>query len=261
MAAPQAAAALNPQANARIQMQTEFHKGALKIPHFYGEPVNDTLTVNDFFANFEGALKSANLDEDGPGKIAKIFPYLENTAKSTYEECWEWELVPAGDYEAFKNLFLEKFKGKLQAHNTAATFEKLKQKPGESVMTFSQRIRKETKPWAHSVTVADDSMPENFVALAAADKAACRKAFQIAVHQQIARTLFLSGVKDSIKTLLQRKGPTTIQEAVTEAIKLEETEVGKSGSRIHDLADMDDSELNELKVEELTEEDLSLIHI
>jgi hypothetical protein len=259
-AAAGGAGPLNAQLTAKLQLQSEIHKGTLKIPHFYGEPVNDTLTINEFFERYEGTMRSAEFNDDDAGKIAKIYNYLENTAKVLYNRIFKWTEVPRDDYNAFKEYFLVRFGGKLQAHNTAATFERLKQKPGETVMTFATRVTKETEDWARSITIPEEGMTATYRALSANDKAECLDFMLICVHKQISRTLFMSGIKDSIKTELQRKSPETMDAAQLEAIKLEETEAGKKGSRVHELAEMDDQELNELKDEELDTETIEHIN-
>ena len=217
---------------------TNLKQRITRAQYFFGEPQKDTVSVDEFFVNFEETLRLANLEEDGAEKIKKILPYLRDTALNLYDECWDWKLIPDGDYEAFKNLFRERFRGKPRASNQPVTFGKMIQEAGEPVMTFYNRVRTEAGPWAGAIP--------------------CQEGIQISIHQQLTKTLFVSGLRRSIGNIIQRLRPETIQDALAAALKLEETEVGKN--RIQDLAEMDDYELNKLTDEELTEEDVTLVN-
>ena len=174
--------------------ETKMKQRITGVQHFYGEPQKDTISINDFFASFEEALRLAGLEEDGAGKIKKVLTYLRGTALNLYEECWDWKLIPEGDYDAFKNLFRERFRGKSSANSQPVTFKKMQQEAGESVMTFYHRVRREAGPWAENIP--------------------CQEGVQISIHQELTKTLFVSGLKRSVGSIIQRLRPETIQEAL-----------------------------------------------
>ena len=235
------------EAAARLQqnLQADSMKTVLRIPFFYGEEKEDALKVTEFIERFETSTTSMGLTTDAQ-KAAHFGSYLRGSAYQVHRglDCAD---VDENDWPAVKAYFLEKYRGEFTAHATALTFEALKQKKGEGIMTFYSRVIYETKLYATGFLMPREKYDAPTAALPDASKAHFEKIGESTMQRMIAKTFFIAGIKPSIRTELQRIAPAGLDGTLNAALKLEQTENKEKehSSKIAELADMDDEELAE----------------
>ena len=247
-----AEAAANAALQRQQQLRNEANKLAMKIPFFSGVKKDDSLQIKEFIKRFESATASMNLVDDAE-KCKMFANYLRGPATMMFEnmkalgdDVEDWDFV--------KDTFLEHYHGKATEQEFACQITKLTQKKDEPVGAFGHRC---INAFLEHVTLefpAVDRLPADANALAAASKAKLLKELKVDVVRQLARTFFITGVKDNIKVNLQNKNPKTMTEAMKEASLLEivQEEKVEFKSKIAALAELEDDELAEEGLEEQT---------
>jgi hypothetical protein len=247
----------NAEQLARKQLKADAIKGGLKVPHFSGE--DDTMTVKQFFTRFERAVESAGFPDEAM-KCQTISTYLAGIAATAYENGITAGWFKKDDWNTIKTFFFEKYQGQVQHHDAIISFETLKQKPTEAVNKFYFRVMDMTIQWSTLVEIEDDEYPDGYVAGNAAPlRASVDQMFKRKIIDSLGKSLFIAGLKDSLRGEVQRAEPKNANDACNIALKLEATEVTKKGSRIHELGEWSDESLSQI-VDELTEEDINWIN-
>jgi hypothetical protein len=241
MAAAAQAAAAEAQRRIRDTLQTDAVKTAVKIQQFYGDETLDA-SINEFIQRFESATTTMGLDTDE--QRAKYFgSYLRGCAYQLYTNLGAFG-IEANDWQGIKAFFLKKYKGELSAHSAVITFDTLRQEKGESVIQFFARVQTQIRLYMDlSAGVPDTEYSAEIQAATAESRSGIKKANKKLYTNMMVRTFFIGGIKESLRTDLQRLAPLDFNLTLDEALKLEQTEIKDKPIRVAELADLDDDEL------------------
>jgi hypothetical protein len=164
------------------------------------------------------------------------------------------------DWNSVKKYFLKEYQGEVDVETFTFKIAKLVQGSNESAVNFGGRC-------LQSVYEQYKAIPAPAADTLNAEGAACTVAGKTNIHQATlklvtditARSLFLTGLKENLRTLTMQKTITTLREAIDEAAKQEKLLKNKNElkGRIAVLADMEDDELED---QELDEETVSKIN-
>ena len=240
------------------QLRNEATKMAMKIPLFYGNDKEDTMNIKDFIHRFEVSCEAMGLNNDG--EKCRIFgSYLRGKATALWK-VMEHYRINDQVWAEVKDYFLTRYKGKPQPDALVHKMTRLSQDKNESVNDFATRCITEIGDMTRICGNADDrDVAPEYLALTEAQRNRTKNGQMRVVTDMFAKAFFLTGVSALIKTDLINLAPATMSEAITEAMKLEQTMETASGSKtkIAFLADMEDSELEE---EELDEDTISALN-
>jgi hypothetical protein len=159
------------------------------------------------------------------------------------------------DWESVKKYFLKQYQGKVDVETFTFKIAKLIQGSNKSAVNFGGRC-------LQSVYEQYKSLPQPEATVLNADGAAVAAAGKLNIHQATlkmvmevtARSLFLTGLKESLRTLTMQKTTATLREAIDEAAKQEKLMKNKNElkGRIAVLANMEDEELEDQELDDET---------
>ena len=237
-------------------------KESMKIPFFYGEKKEDSLTIDKFIQRFENA--TASMGDLGQVEKGKMFGnYLRGAASVTWNMINETKEVNKEVWADVRAHFMKVFKGDSSTESIIKNITELRQTKDESVSIFFYRCLEETTKLLQTTEApTDDDLGAEFVALTAAQKTKALDAARRAHRNTIAQALFMSFLKDPIKTDLQKRKPATMIQARDMALELETIEdkidqKKNAQAKIVALAQQDDAELDG---EDLDDATISMIN-
>ncbi len=154
-----------------------------------------------------------------------------------------------------KKYFLKQYQGEVDVETFTFKIAKLIQGSNESAVNFGGRC-------LQSVYEQYKLIPPPAAAALNAEGAAVAAGGKLNIHQATlkmvtditARSLFLTGMKENLRTLTMQKTTATLREAIDEAAKQEKLLKNKTEfkGRIVVLADMEDEELEDQDLDEDT---------
>ena len=164
------------------------------------------------------------------------------------------------DWNNVKTYYLKEYQGEVDVETFTFKIAKLIQGSNESAVNFGA--------WClHSVYEQYKAIPAPAADTLNAEGAACMVGGKLNIHQATlklvtditARSLFLTGLKENLRTLTMQKTILTLREAINEAAKQEKLLKNKNElkGRIAVLANMEDEELED---QELDKETVSKIN-
>lgn len=187
-------------------------KELTKLPEFSGDEKKDSLSAAAFIARVESAARA------GSWSPAQSVAYMKLALTGN---AWTWfevtlDRAEVGWEENFTQVamdFIARFEPSALGQRAMATFKDLRQKPGEKVQDFGDRLMKIVLQWRKSVLIPDS-----------VDQDMYRAYFRLGMRymsEYILLTLFSLGLKDSIKTAVATRCPTMFQEALNLALDYE----------------------------------------
>ena len=255
MAAAEAAAA-----RAR-QIRDDANKMAMKIPFFHGTgKSDDALPIKEFIKRFETAVAAMNLADEAE-KCKMFAAYLRGPAVSVFDNMKKLRRN-SDDWNTVKEYFLTKFRGKVDVNEFTSKITKLTQHKDESTMLFGNRCYETIHDHLATTPFPEaEHLIAGMPALNQAQKDSLNQNYVINISQMLARTFFVNGVRDNIRTNLLNKAPETFEEAMDEAARLEKVQQDKGDLKhIAELADEDDSVLEQMDELELEQETIDEIN-
>ncbi len=243
------------------QIRDDANKMAMKIPFFHGTgKSDDALPIKEFIKRFETAVAAMNLADEAE-KCKMFAAYLRGPAVSVFDNMKKLRRN-SDDWNTVKEYFLTKFRGKVDVNEFTSKITKLTQHKDESTMLFGNRCYETIHDHLATTPFPEaEHLIAGMPALNQAQKDSLNQNYVINISQMLARTFFVNGVRDNIRTNLLNKAPETFEEAMDEAARLEKVQQDKGELKhITELADEDDSVLEQMNELELDQETIDAIN-
>ena len=194
-------------------------KRSTDIPLFYGSKNKDNITPHQLLDRLERAARVAQWADD-IRKCDEFFLCLREEALN-----WSYTLddIPGfdrGNWPDVKREFLAAHATKYTAKTLCTSFQDLRQKSGETVQLFYNRVSSTFRD-AYKVK------PDHVLAATRVGASTQAEADQIRLQGVTAmqlltmNTVFLGGLREDIRTKVLETGPTLIQESVKLAREIE----------------------------------------
>jgi hypothetical protein len=235
------------------QLKTEANKMAMKIPFFQGDDKEDALDIKEMIRRFKNSDDAMGL-ADNAEKCNMFGNYLRGLAAVIWEGM-DFYGKSKIDWNSVKKYFLKEYQGKVDVETFTFKIAKLIQGSNESAVNFGGCC-------LQSVYEQYKSIPAPVVEALNADRAAIAAARKLNIHQATlkivtnitARSLFLTGLKENLRTLTMQKTIVTLRDSIDEAAKQEKLLKNKNKlkGRIAVLANMEDEELEDQELDEDT---------
>jgi len=216
-----------------------------KLPLFHGNG-KDEIKARDLIARIENIQIAAGKRETA-GNCGELYLTLRGNAVEWYNSLGSIG-VNVADWAALKAQFLRNYDYKL-TENATCDIGSLKQKPGETITDYWSRVNSAVKDFNESIA-------------ASATVAQVKQAYQ--------RGLFLSGVRDDIKTEALQETFTDLASVLNFSLKMEFI-LNKKGrgsappvlsldDMDHEIDAMTNDEDDKDEEEKMTEEEIMLIN-
>jgi hypothetical protein len=164
------------------------------------------------------------------------------------------------NWNSVKKYFLKQYQGEVDVETFTFKIAKLIQGSNESAVNFGGRYLQSVYEQYKSLPLPEAAVLDTAgAAVTAAGKLSIHQATLKMVTDVTARSLFLTGLKENLRTLTMQKTTATLREAIDEAPKQEKLLKNKTEfkGRIAALADLEDEELED---QDLDEETISKIN-
>ena len=235
------------------QLKNEANKMAMKIPFFHGDDKEDALDIKEMIRRFENSADAMGL-ADNAEKCNMFGNYLRGPAAVIWEGM-DFYGESKVDWNSVKKYFLKEYQGEVDVETFTFKIGKLIQGSNESAVNFGGRCLQSVYEQYKSIPVPPpEVLNADGAAVAAPGKLNIHQATLKMVTDITARSLFLTGLKENLRTLTMQKTILTLREAIDEAAKQEKLLKNKNElkGRIAVLADMEDEELEDQELDEDT---------
>ena len=235
------------------QLKNEANKMAMKIPFFHGDDKEDALDIKEMIRRFENSADAMGL-ADNAEKCNMFGNYLRGPAAVIWEGM-DFYGESKVDWNSVKKYFLKEYQGEVDVETFTFKIAKLIQGSNESAVNFGGRCLQSVYEQYKSIPApAADALNADGAAVTVAGKLNIHQATLKMVTDITARSLFLTGLKENLRTLTMQKTIVTLREAIDEAAKQEKLLKNKNElkGRIAALADLEDEELEDQDLDEET---------
>jgi hypothetical protein len=232
-----------------------------KIPKFSGQ--KEEIQLEEFVRQIENFADLVQWVDNKDGENGAICYLFRRLLTGKADQIWRmieeedkinlniWENVK----RQFQMCFPAKTKPAMAKDNPKVCSEKktkanrmprVIQGVTEEIKTFADQCRVEVgKIMSEVLNPEENQMPQAHVELSRQDKEQIKEAHLKEATETLAKTMFISGARGALKSVLVRQNPSSLTEAIQIAVQMEQKwmKVKLAKQRIQELADMEDHEL------------------
>ena len=239
-------------------------KRSTDIPLYYGIKGKDSISPINLLNRFEKAAELAGWNTDKK-KVNEFYMLLRDDALIWWDTLGEKRSLDLKDWDSVKAEFLKYWEPKYSVKTTCANFVELTQRTGEDGKAYYLRVHQAFKRLI-------DSRPEETenvrVAPSGAEGAITQDDLDAAKMEGLKdadaffkHQLFIAGLRSDLRAKVMEAGKNNIFDTLDVVIEQEIILADRRGPmKITSIKDDGDAEKNDIKVDEMDEEELAAVN-